>query len=145
MQAHSGMEAVTYQPFGISLFVEGLIAAGRLDEALEALAKALSISERTGERFYLAELRRLKAEILAAQGRRSEAEHALREAIELSRAQGAKLFELRSATTLCRLLDGSRREAVLHDDLEPVYRWFEPGIDTPDLQDARALLTRTTG
>lgn len=141
MRAHSGMEAVTYQPFGISLLVEGLIAAGRLDEALEALAQALAISERTGERFYLAELRRLKGEILAGQGSRSEAEHSLREAIGLSRQQGAKLFELRSAASLCRLVDGPRREAVLRDELEPVYKWFEEGIDAPDLQDARALLT----
>jgi class 3 adenylate cyclase/predicted ATPase len=145
MQAHSQMGAITYQPFGMSLFVEGLIAAGRLDEALETVARALATSERTGERFYLAELWRLKGEILAKQGRRSEAEHSLREAIELSRQQSAKLFELRSATSLCRLADGSRREAVLHEELEPVYRWFEQGIGTPDLQDARALLADGTG
>jgi class 3 adenylate cyclase/tetratricopeptide (TPR) repeat protein len=145
MRAHSQMGAITYQPFGISLFVEGLIAAGRLDEALEALAQALATSERTGERFYLAELWRLKGEILAQQGRRSEAEHSLREAIELSRQQSAKLFELRSGTSLCRLVDGSRREAVLHEVLEPAYKWFEQGIDTPDLEDARALLTGGKG
>jgi class 3 adenylate cyclase/tetratricopeptide (TPR) repeat protein len=144
MRAHSQMGAITYQPFGISLFVEGLIAAGRLEEASEALAQALATSERTGERFYLAELWRLKGEILAEQGRRSEAEHSLREAIELSRQQSAKLFELRSGSSLCRLVDGSRREAVLHEELEPVYKWFEQGIDTPDLQDARALLTGGT-
>ena len=140
MKAHSAMEAVTYQPFGISLFVQGLIAEGRLDEALAALAQALAISERTGERFYLAELWRLKGEALARKGSPSEAEHWLREAIALSRQQEAKLFELRSAVSLCRLLDGPRREAALRDVLEPVYEWFEEGSDAPDLEDARALL-----
>lgn len=144
MKAHSGMEAIAYQAFGISLFVKGLIAEGRLDEALGALAQALAISERTGERFYLAELWRLKGEILARKGSPSEAEHWLREAIELARQLGAKLFELRSAASLCRLLDGSRKEASLRDVLEPVYEWFEEGVDAPDLEDARALLTGRT-
>lgn len=144
MKAHSAMEAVTYQPFGISLFVHGLIAEGRLDEALEALAQALAISERTGERFYLAELWRLKGEVLARKGSPAEAEHWLREAIALSRQQEAKLFELRSAASLCRLLDEPRRATVLRDVLEPVYRWFEEGIDAPDLEDARALLAGRT-
>ncbi len=141
MRAHSAIDAITYQPFGIALFVEALIAAARLDEALAAVGQALAISERTGERFYLAELWRLKGDILAAQGSRSEAEHSLREAIELSRQQGAKLFELRSLVSLCRLLDGPRRAAVLRGELEPAYKWFKEGIDTPDLKDARTLLT----
>jgi len=145
MNAHSEMEAIAYQAFGISLFVKGLIAEGRLDEALGALAEALAISERTGERFYLAELWRLKGEILARKGSPSEAEHWLREAIELSRRQGAKLFELRSAASLCRLLDGPRKEALLRDVLEPVYKWFAEGVDAPDLEDARALLAGRTG
>lgn len=141
LKAHSGMEAIAYQSFGIALLVKGLIEAGRLDEALGALAHAQAISERTGERFYLAELWRLKGEALAKKGSVSEAGHWLREAIELSRQQEAKLFELRSAVSLCRLLEQPRRETVLREMLEPVYNWFEEGVDAPDIQDARALLT----
>ena len=142
MKAHSGMEAAAYEPFGISLYAKGLIAQGRLDEALGALGQALTISERTGERFYLAELWRLKGEVFARQANSSEAERWFREAIELSRQQQAKLFELRSAASLCRLVDTPRKEAVLREMLEPVYDWFEEGLDAPDLDDARALLTR---
>lgn len=144
MKAHRGIEATTYQPFGISLFVKGLVAAGRLDEALGALAQALAISERTGERFYLAELWRLKGEVLARKGNPQQAEYWFLEAIELSRRQEAKLFELRSAASLCRLLDKPRKETMLRDMLEPVYNWFEEGVDAPDIQEARALLTGGT-
>jgi predicted ATPase len=144
MNAHREMEAITYQPFGISLLVKGLIAAGRLDEALGALDRALATSARTGERFYLAELLRLKGEILARKGNLSEAEHWLHEAIQVSRQQGAKLFELRSAVGLCGVLEGPRAERALRDVLAPVYEWFEEGHDAPDLQDARALLAAGT-
>ncbi len=141
MKAHSSMEAAAYEPFGISLYAKGLVAEGRFDEALDALARALAITERTGERFYLAELWRLKAEVLARRANPSEAEHWFREAIELARQQEARLFELRSVASLCKLVDQPRREGVLREMLEPVYTWFGEGFDAPDLLDAKALLT----
>lgn len=140
MKAYSGIEAVAYQPFGLSILAKGLIAGGGFDEALEVLGQALAMIEKTGERFYLGELLRLKGEAFGRKGNPSEAEYWLREAIELSRQQEAKLFELRSAVSLCRLLDQPRKETVLREILEPVYNWFEEGVDAPDLQDARALL-----
>src|SRR5262249_56370605 len=54
LNPHRDMEAVTYQPFGLSLLAKGLIAAGRLDEALEAVGEAMAISERPGPPLYLA-------------------------------------------------------------------------------------------
>jgi class 3 adenylate cyclase/tetratricopeptide (TPR) repeat protein len=140
IHAYSEMEAAAYQPFWTCLYAQGFAAAGKLDEALGALDQALAISERTGERFYLTELQRQKGEVLIRKGSLAEGEYWLREAIELSRQQEAKLFELRSAATLCRLLDGPGKEAALRDMLEPVYSWFEEGLDAPDLEDARALL-----
>ena len=141
LSAHAGMEAATYQPFGMSLLAKGLMAGGRLAEALQAVEGALAIGERTGERFYLAELARLKGEILARQGSGPQAEHCLRRAIELARQQDAKLFELRSAVSLCVALDAPRRETALREVLEPAYRWFREGADAPDLRDAAALLS----
>src|SRR4030095_7178601 len=52
MGAHAGMQATAYQPFAMALWAEGLIAAGRHDEALDALNRALEVSETKGERFY---------------------------------------------------------------------------------------------
>ena len=144
VKAHSEMAAGAYQPFGISLLVNGLVVAGRLDEALGALVQGLSIGEKTGERFYLAELLRLKGEILAKKGDLAEAESWLRQSIELSRQQKAKLFELRSATELCRILRPPLREVALRETLEPAYRWFDQDVDVLDMQLARALLTGTS-
>jgi class 3 adenylate cyclase/tetratricopeptide (TPR) repeat protein len=140
MSAYRSIDAVTYQPYGLALLADGLLASGRLDEALDTLAEALAMVERTGERFYLAELLRLKGEVFAARRSPSDAEHWLREAIRLARQQGARLFELRGAVSLCRLLDPPRRQTALRDVLEPVYSQFEEGAEASDVQDARALL-----
>jgi len=138
MKAHSGMEATAYQPFGISIIVKGLLAANKLDDAIGALARALAITEKTGERFYVAELTRLKGEILSRQGRLADAEEALRSAIAIAKQQGAKLFELRSAASLCRLLKTSSKDT--REMLVPIYSWFEEGASATDIRDARALL-----
>lgn len=140
MQAHTKMEASAYQPFGISLLARSLLGARRLDEALDAANKAVAIAERTGERFYLAELWRLKGEILAQAQRIAEAEAALEQAIEIAGRQDARLFGLRSAVTLCSLLDAPRRDRVIRDVLEPLCSWFAEDADTADLRDARTLL-----
>lgn len=142
MQAHSSMEATAYQPFGISLLATSLLGAHRLDEALDASAKALDIAESTGERFYLAELWRLKGEILARRGRLADAESALEQAIAVARRQSAKLFELRSVATLCTLLDEPRRSSIAREVLGPLYAGFGEGVDAADLRDARTLLSQ---
>jgi tetratricopeptide (TPR) repeat protein len=143
ISAHSGMEAGVYQPFGISLLVNGLMAVGRFDDALGALARGFAVSEKTGERFYLAELWRLRGEALGKQGRLQEAEESLHTAIGTARQQQARLFELRSAATLCTLLEG-RHEGALREFLAPVYAWFGDGARGRDVEDARALLGRRT-
>jgi tetratricopeptide (TPR) repeat protein len=140
MKAHAAMGATTYQPFALALLVKGLIAAGRVESALHTLTEALTISETTGERFYAAELLRLKADVLASTGTLAMAEQCLHEAIRTAKDQEATLFELRSAASLCRLLDGSRRAAALRDVLSPLYGRFREAADAPDVRDAAALL-----
>jgi class 3 adenylate cyclase/tetratricopeptide (TPR) repeat protein len=139
--AHDEIAAVTYRPYGMALLANGLMLAGRHDAALDTLAQALAMSQRTGECFYRAELLRLKGEVLARKGGRAEAEASLRGAIALSREQGARLFEVRSGVSLCRLLDGQHRARALREVLVPAYESLAEGVDTPDATDARALLT----
>jgi class 3 adenylate cyclase/DNA-binding winged helix-turn-helix (wHTH) protein len=69
-----------------------------------------------------------------------EAEELFRGCIESARSGGAKLLELRSATSLARLLakQGKRNEARAL--LAEIYNWFTEGFDTADLKDAKALL-----
>ena len=140
MKAHMGMEAVTYQPFALALLSTGLIAADRLDAALHNLTQALTISETSRELFYTAELLRLKGEVLASMGRLPLAEESLRTGIEAAKRQQAGLFELRSAVSLCRLLEGTRRREAMRDVLRPIYRRFLEAADAPDVRAAGVLL-----
>ena len=106
------------------------------------LAEALTLVDTTGERWYEAELYRLKGALLLQQSsdNQAEAETCFQQAIDIARSQQAKSLELRAATSLARLWQqqGKRQEA--HDLLAPVYNWFTEGFDTADLKDAKALL-----
>lgn len=141
-----GTRALAYQPFWIALRAEGLAAAGRLDDARAALDDAIAIAARHGERFYLAELLRCKGEILARQGSSGDAERCLDDALAVARRQRARLFELRSAATLCRTLDGERRAGALATLLAPLLQAFaREDAGARDVVEARDLLAAPAG
>ena len=94
------------------------------------------------ERCHLAEVLRLKGWLLMEQARPDEAEERLRTALSVARAQGARSWELRTATTLARLLADKGDHAQAFDLLSAVYGWFTEGFATRDLKDAKALLDR---
>jgi predicted ATPase len=98
--------------------------------------------QRTGERFYAAELHRHWAELLLARPTSDPrtAERCLVEALETARCQQAKMWELRAAVSLARLLRDQAKRVEARDLLAPVYGWFTEGFDTADLKDAKALL-----
>jgi predicted ATPase len=111
-------------------------------EALSLLDDALARVSRLEERWFEAELHRLKGQALLAcsPGRPAEAEACFRQAIDVARGQEAKLWELRAATSLARLWRDEDRRAEAHDLLAPLYGRFSEGFDTADLKDAKALL-----
>jgi predicted ATPase len=98
--------------------------------------------EKTGIRFHEAELRRLQGELLLKQAAPDsrQAETCLHHALDLARSQQAKSIELRAAMSLSRLWHqhGKKEEACRL--LKEIYGWFTEGFDTPDLQEAKALL-----
>jgi predicted ATPase len=104
------------------------------------LDNALQIADRTGERWFEAELNRHKGQLLLRQGHSEAAEELYRRALSIAREQEAKLWELRAAASLARLRRDQGRRAEARDLLAPVYGWFTEGFDTPDLKDAKALL-----
>jgi predicted ATPase len=63
-------------------------------------------------------------------------------ALDVSRAQGARIFELRAATSLARLWRDQGKYVEARDLLAAVYGWFTEGFDTVDLKDAKALLNK---
>ena len=81
-------------------------------------------------------------------GKHALAEAAYRSAIEIAQAQGARLWELRATTSLCRLWAAQGDpEKVLQGRqvLRERYAWFTEGFDLPDLQEARQLLEQMEG
>jgi predicted ATPase len=129
-------------PYFLALLAEAHGTLGEPEAGLTALTEALTLVDKTGERFYEAELYRLKGALLLQQNsvNQAEAESCFHQAISIAQNQQAKSLELRAATSLARLWQqqGKRQEA--HDLLAPVYGWFTEGFDTADLQEAKALL-----
>ncbi|MBV7338789.1 hypothetical protein KFU94_63335 [Chloroflexi bacterium TSY] len=94
-----------------------------------------------GERFWHAELVRLRGEYLLAQGHPArDAEQCYREAIAIAHQQSAKSLELRATMSLARLWQQQSRLAEACALLAEIYNWFTEGFQTADLQEARTLL-----
>ena len=94
-----------------------------------------------GEKYLASEIDRLEALLLLSEEAPGEiVEEYLTKSLTAARRQGARLFELRTATTFARVLaeKADRRRAA--DLLAPVYGWFTEGFDTTDLKSAKALL-----
>jgi len=134
----------TGEELGLPLYIHLLAAAceisGQVEEGLALLDEALLIVERTGERWFAAELNRHKGQSLQRQGHTEAAERLYRKALSIAREQEAKLWELRAAVSLARLRRDQSRCAEARDLLAPVYGWFTEGFDTSDLKEAKSLL-----
>jgi predicted ATPase len=143
---------------------------GQAEEGLNALAKAQAIVQKNGERYFEAELHRLRGTLTlqsktslgpvsgksqASQNKsedtntqpltpstqaEAEAEACFRKAIEIARKQQAKSLELRATMSLAKLWQRQGKQQGAHALLAEVYGWFTEGFDTKDLQEAKRLI-----
>jgi predicted ATPase len=130
------------------LMAEALGRAGQNAEGLAAIDEAITRSERTEERWAMAELMRVKGELLlfqGAPGAAAVAEDHFRQALDWARRQGALSWELRAAVSLARLLRSQGRTADAIACLQPVYDRFTEGFGTADLTAAKQLLELSHG
>jgi adenylate cyclase len=132
--------AQCHKPGILAALAEAQALAGRLEEGLATLTKALDLVGQTDERHWEAELRRLRGELLQQTDDETEAQASLERAIEVARRQKAKSWELRATTSLARLWRKQGRVDEARQVLVGIYGWFTEGFDTPDLQEAKALL-----
>jgi class 3 adenylate cyclase/tetratricopeptide (TPR) repeat protein len=125
----------------------GLVAqicerANRTEEAQALICRALDMTEERGERWFEAELSRLKGRWLVVHhgAREAEAEQCFRHALAVAERQGARTWELRAGIDLCRLLDrrGDREEACLL--LAPILERCLEGCGTAEFTEAKILL-----
>jgi predicted ATPase len=125
------------------LMAEALGRAGKYADGLAAIEEAIARCESTEERWEMAELERVKGELLLLQGApgaAAAAESHFRQALDWARQQGALSWELRAATSLALLLRDQGRAAEALEVLRPVYDRFTEGFDTSDLIAAKRLL-----
>ncbi len=126
----------------LSFIATALCRLKRFDEALRAIDESFQFIEKSGQRYYEAELHRLKGELLLAQNasNAAQAESCFRTGIEVARRQHARSWELRATTSLARLMRDADRRDEARTMLAGIYNWFTEGFDTADLKDAAALL-----
>ena len=143
-QATAGWQATgagTGIPHFLALLAEAYRHTGQVETALTVLTDALAVVEQTGERWYEAELHRLHGELRWLAGAdQAEVERLFQRALTVAQQQQAKSLELRTTVSLCRLWQAQGKGAAAHALLADIYGWFTEGFDTPDLQEARALL-----
>jgi predicted ATPase len=136
--AHSGL---TY-PMLLGVFAEASGTIGRTSEGLAAVEEGLAHCERHEERWCMAELLRIKGELLLLHrpDGAAAAEDHFRQALDWADRQGALFWQLRAATSLARLMRGQDRPIEAIAVLRPVYDRFSEGFETADLKGARMLL-----
>jgi predicted ATPase len=155
----TGTELV--RPHFLGLLAEALGRAHQPEEGLRALEEALSLAQRGGERFYEAELYRLKGEMLLIQaaGRGfsgeatggkavfedappadAQAEACFSQSIKIAQRQNAKSWELRAVMSMARLYQGQGKQPEARTLLARTYGRFTEGFETEDLREAQALL-----
>ena len=128
--------------YWLGLLAEAYGHGGQREEALASLKEALAAVDDTGQRFYAAEIYRLKGELQLSYAVPDEqqAEACFGQALEIARQQQAKSLELRAAMSLARLWKRQGQGAKAQELLGEMYGWFTEGFDTTDLQEARVLL-----
>jgi predicted ATPase len=141
LSLHRSRAAVMRVPFYLRLLAETHAKLGSHAESLECLFEAEQIANSTDEHTEEAEIYRLRGDLLIGTGDRAAAEQNYHQALGVAGRQGAKLYELRAATSLARLWRDQAKQDAARTLLQPIYGWFTEGFGAHDLQQAKALLT----
>jgi predicted ATPase len=146
-------ETESFRTCHMTLLAEAYDAVGEPDAGLRVLDEAVAQVEKTEERFWEAEIYRLKGELLlevegAGLSRgltdgmpdAESPEGCFLTAIEIARRQEGKSLELRATVSLARLWQQQGKTDEARRMLADIYGWFTEGFDTIDLEQAQALL-----
>jgi predicted ATPase/class 3 adenylate cyclase len=130
------------RPLHLAMMAEAYGQARQPAQGLTLLVEALTAMQSTSERWWEADLYRLKGELLLAQSadHTAEAEICFHQALDVARRQRAKSLELRATLSLSRLWQRQDKRAAARQLLAAIYDQFTEGFDTADLQDAKAQL-----
>ena len=128
-----------------SCLTEQAAAYGALDRPLEGmncLDEAMKIIDTNHERYWEAEVYRVRGELLVLDPKPdvAKAEAYFNRALDVARKQQAKFLELRGAISMARLWRDQGKVKEARELITPVYGWFTEGFDTRDLKEAKTLL-----
>ncbi len=141
IERFTGTGARLRLPYYRALLSDVCLRAHEPERGLRTIEEGLAAGRDGNERWWDAELHRLRGDLLVARGDvAEEAELAYRRALEIATAQGAKSLELRIAISRARLWEGSSRSAEARSFLGRTLEAFSEGFDTRDHGLARALL-----
>jgi predicted ATPase len=140
MAAAEGNSARNFRTLYLGHVASAHVSLGETKIGLDLLGEAIQTAEITSERFFEAELYRLRGETLLTLRKKDEAEAALRQALSIAQQQQARWWELRAASSLGKHWRDEGKYVDARSVLEPVYTWFTEGFDTLDLTRAKALL-----
>lgn len=130
----------------LSRAVEAYLHFGCLPEASAVLDEAEQLCEQWGERFWSAELFRLRGKLQyhSAPDDVAAAETTIRQGLQVAQSQGALALQLRAATELAHVLrsQSRHREGLLL--VQEVMEQFTEGFGTHDLQQAAQLIQQIT-
>ena len=154
LATYEATDTKIFYPSFLCYLADQLNKAQQIEEGLAVISRALTCAEKTEEGYTLAELHRIKGELLlnstglwqagklprdsSVLSTLSEARACFSEALTVAKRQGARSWELRAALSMHRLdlmLGNSD-----HMQLAEIYSSFTEGFDTADLKQARALL-----
>jgi predicted ATPase len=142
LEAWEATGSALIRPYYLALLAQAEARRGRFEAGLGVVSEALETAERTGERWYEAELHRLQATLrVQLDGTETaEADAGLQRALAVARGQQARALELRAAISLARLWANQGRKRDARELLAGVHGAFTEGFETADLRQARALL-----
>src|SRR5215469_15713773 len=135
-----------YLPFFLAHLSRAHADLGKFDDAWRCIGEAMTEIETTKERWYEAEINRMKGEIVLKlpQLGSSQAGAYFERALTVARAQQAKSWELRAAMSMARLWHDQGMRDKARALLAPIYGWFTEGFDTLDLKQAKVFLDALT-
>ena len=159
LASYEATGAKLWTTYFLQLLADQLVKAGRIEEGLAVIAKALAYAETSGEKYSLAELYRIKGELILKSGDLAlanslpgnspvngdqispalvEAQCCFAEALAIAKQQQARSWELRTHLTMDRL--AQRQGQAVHMQLAESYSWFSEGFETADLKQAKTRL-----
>jgi predicted ATPase len=129
-------------PFFLALLAEAFSRVGNADDGLASVVKGMALVEKNKATWWMAELHRLKGELLLKLPPENiaDAETCYKHALEVARNQEAKSLELRAAMSMSRLWQQHGKRDEARQMLAEIYGWFTEGFDTADLKEAKVLL-----